>query len=287
MKLSVSSYSFGALRNSLGDLGIISLAKEIGFTGIEYADIKPPEGVSPSDHAKAIREECENLNMVCVNYTIGADLINGSEGDSDAEIERLCNQVDIAEILGASGMRHDATRGFKEDRGWRGFDDALPALIKGCRAVTEYAETKGIRTMVENHGYFCQDSDRMEKLVNGVAHKNFGLLVDIGNFLCVDENPVIATGRVAPYAFHVHAKDFHVKNGNGFVPPDGFFRSRGMNLLRGAIVGHGDVPVLQCLSILGSHGYDGFVSLEFEGMEEPEKGIRCGFNTLEAILEIL
>ena len=67
--------------------------------------------------------------------------------------------------------------------------------------------------MVENHGFFCQDSDRVELLVNKVAHKNFGLLVDMGNFLCVDEDPAVAVGRCAPYAFNVHVKDFIKKSG--------------------------------------------------------------------------
>ena len=38
--------------------------------------------------------------------------------------------------------------------------------------------------MVENHGYFAQDSDRVEKLINAVDHPNFGLLLD-GATSCV------------------------------------------------------------------------------------------------------
>ena len=36
--------------------------------------------------------------------------------------------------------------------------------------ITEFAAERGIKTMVENHGFFCQDSVRVEKLVSGVAH---------------------------------------------------------------------------------------------------------------------
>jgi hypothetical protein len=45
--------------------------------------------------------------------------------------------------------------------------------------------------MVENHGFFCQDSERVEKLITQVGKENFGALVDIGNFLCVDESPAL------------------------------------------------------------------------------------------------
>ena len=87
----------------------------------------------------------------------------------------------------------------------------MPILAKGCRAVTEFGAELGVATTVENHGFFAQDSDRCEQLMKAVGHKNFGSLVDFGNFLCADENPVAAVTRMAPYAKHCHAKDFHIK----------------------------------------------------------------------------
>ena len=183
-------------------------------------------------------------------------------------------------------MRHDATWGFpKEYRGARGFDDALPRLAEGCRAVTEFAQELGIKTTVENHGFFCQDSDRVEKLVNAVNHPNFGVLLDIGNFLCADEDPVKAVGRLLPYVFHVHVKDFHVKSGMLPNPGKGWFKSRGGNYLRGAIIGHGDVPVVQCLNLLKNAGYNGFLSIEFEGIEDPITGIAIGAENLKRYVE--
>ncbi len=153
-------------------------------------------------------------------------------------------------------------------------------LADACREVTIYAQSKGIRTVVENHGFFCQDSDRVEKLVNAVAHENFGLLCDMGNYLCVDENPAAALSRTAPYAFYAHAKDFIVKSGRESNPGKGFFMSRGGNYLRGTIVGHGNVPVKQCLSILKNAGYDGCVAIEFEGMEDNLVGLEIGLENL-------
>lgn len=41
-----------------------------------------------------------------------------------------------------------------------------------------------------------QDADRIEQLVCGVAHDNFGLLLDMGNFLCADESPAVAIGKL-------------------------------------------------------------------------------------------
>jgi len=283
MKIGVSSYSFSRLVSGgqMQQIDVIAKAKEMGFDVIEFSTLALPKGIKAIDFAPLLKAESDRVGLGMVNYTIGADFINGSNGDWKAEAERLKDEVRVAKILGVPGMRHDATRGFLAGhKGARGFDDALPNLIKGCRMVTEFAADLGIRTMVENHGFFCQDSERVEKLINGVNHPNFGALVDMGNFLCADENPARAVGRMMPYAFHCHAKDFHVKPGTLPNPGQGWFQSRAGNWLRGAIIGHGDVPVTQCLRTMKRAGYDGVLSIEFEGMEDVLTGIAVGLANL-------
>lgn len=286
MQIALSSYSFSRRmrEGTLSQLDCVAKAKEMGFDAIEFVGIQPHDGSSVSEYAVRLRKECERLDMPISNYTVGADFLQCD--DLRTEIERVKGEVDIAALLGASGMRHDATAGFPEGkRGFRGFDDCMPTLAEACREIARYAKDKGVRTMVENHGFFCQDSERVEKLVNAVAEENFGLLCDMGNFLCADEDPVSACVRVAPYACYVHAKDFHRKSGMGSDPGEGFFQSRGGNYLRGAIIGHGDVPVRQCLSVLKKAGYDGCIGLEFEGLEEPESGIAIGLANLRRFWE--
>lgn len=288
MKIGVSSYSFSKLVHSgrMSQLDVISKAREMGFDVIEFSTFALPEGETPLTFAPKVREECERVGIEVANYTIAGDFISGCGGDLDAEIERLKEEVRVARILNSPGMRHDAAWGFPSGyKGVQSFDAVLPRLAKGCRAVTEYAAELGIKTMVENHGFFAQDSERMEKLVTAVDHPNFGLLVDMGNFLCVDEEPEKAVGRLMPYAFHVHAKDFHVKSGNQPNPGRGWFSSRGGNYLRGAVIGHGDVPIVQCLKIMKGKNYDGILSIEFEGMEEPLEGIAIGLENLRSFVD--
>lgn len=288
MKYSVSMYSYSQLISS-GEKTLeqcLETAAQQGFEGVEFTDLTPPDKADVLDYAASLRELCARLGLTIVCYTVGADFLNGSGSDLDKEIELIKRKVDIAHALGTDMMRHDATGGYPaESRGFRGFDSALPRLVEGCRAVTNYAASLGIRTMVENHGFFSQDSVRVEKLVNAVADNNFGLLVDIGNFACADENSVEAVGRLAPYAFHVHAKDFYIRSGNAPFFADGFFNSRGGSHLRGAIIGHGDIPVYQCIHTLMSAGYDGWITVEFEGMEDCIKGTRSGLYTLKKIVE--
>lgn len=288
MKIGVSSYSFQQLISAGKEtqLSIMKKAKDMGFDGIEFIDLEAPEGVSEKDFACMIREESEKLSLPVIAYTVSANMLKDT--GLDAEIERLCRKVDVAEILGAGCMRHDAAWGMPEGmKSYAGFEQVLPVLVEGCKKVTEYAKAKNIVTMIENHGLFCQDSERVEKIVTGAGDSNFGVLLDIGNFSCADEDSAKATGRLAPYIKHMHAKDFHIKSGNGLNPGKGFFKSRGGNYLRGSIIGHGDIPVFQCLSIAKSAGYDGYVSVEFEGMENCLDGIEVGFDNLKKMINML
>ena len=289
MKIGVSSYSYSRLVNSgaMKQIEVIKAAKEAGFDVIEFSTIAVPEGRKLPDFAAELKAEADAVGIPIANYTIGADFVHGSNGDLDAEVERLKGEVDVAAILGAPGMRHDITYSIKPgESGLHTFEAALSRIAKGVRAVTEYAASKGIRTMTENHGYISQDSVRIEKLLTAVNHPNFGVLIDIGNFYCVDEDSAQAVGRLAPYAFHAHAKDFHLKSGNGFNPGEGWFMSRSGNYLRGAIIGHGNVPLLQAIRALKRSGYDGVLSVEFEGMEDPRVGVRIGQANLRKLVEL-
>jgi len=124
----------------------------------------------------------------------------------------------------------------------------------------------------------------VEQLVTAVDHPNFGVLIDMGNFLCADDDPTMAVGRLMPYAFHCHAKDFHVKPGSDMNPGSGWFESRAGNYLRGAIIGHGNVPVLHCLKIMNREGFQGVLSIEFEGIEDVLMGIQAGHDNLRRLV---
>jgi len=275
MKIAVSIYSFSQYirAGKLTPVECIAKAKEMGFEAIEIVDFWFDVN-NGMEIAKELRAEADRVGIEIPNLAIGADFLK------EGEVERVCKMVDIAEVLGVKYMRHDVTGG-PANRTWQGYDTVVEQLANAVRQVTEYAASKGIRTMTENHGFFSQDSLRVEKLINTVAHDNFGQLIDMGNFLCADEDPVLAVSRCAPYAFYVHAKDFIVKSGDGMDPGEGFFQSRGANYLRGTIIGHGQVPVVQCLRILKRAGYDGYLAIEFEGMEDCIQGIRIGYENLK------
>lgn len=117
-----------------------------------------------------------------------------------------------------------------------------------------------------------QASKRVERLIRTVNHPSFGLTMDMGNFLCVNEEPVQEVRRLVSYAVHVHVKDFHVKPKKQ-APASGWFATPTAIALRGAIVGYGEIDVPAQLRILARAGYQGYLSLEFEGIEEPIEAV--------------
>lgn len=287
MKFSVSMYSYMQKIRSgeATPFELIAKTKELGFDAIEFVDFTDFGTGTKEErlaHAEELRKECERVGLEISALVMSCDFITGSDGDLDKEIARVKDYVDIAHVLGVTRMRHDAAIGYARNSGdFCPFDTMLPRLTKACKEITEYAAQFGIRTMVENHGFYVQDSERVEKLYAAVDNKNFGLLTDMGNFFCADEDPASAFARVAPYAYYVHAKDFIVKPFTDADPGEGSFRSRGGKYLRGTIVGHGNVPIKQCMYQLKRAGYDDYISIEFEGMEPVFDALRIGLANLK------
>lgn len=278
MKIGVSSYSFEKYRAATGCsyFEMCDIAKEIGFDGIEFTDLLVSEGETVLELAEKIKEYCQKIGLEIAAYTVSADFM---KKDIGAEVARVKACVDVCAALGAKTMRHDACWGMKNDHlfTWR---NVIKQIAPHIREIAEYAGSKGVRTCTENHGYLLQAPERVEQLILEVNHKNYGWLCDIGNFLCADADPVKAVAVAAPYAFHAHVKDFIYKIGGPC--PEGFFTTLGKNWLRGTIIGHGAVPVKQCIDILKAAGYDGWVSLEFEGLEDNMTALKMGYNLLES-----
>ena len=282
MQIGVSSYSFHKLFKEGGYtlFDAVAYARETGFDAIEFTDL-PADGDAAA-LARELGAACKTAGLDVTCYAVYADFLYGSGGDMKKEIQRVKDCAGIAKILGASCLRHDVCWGLRDASWGRTWRDAVKAVAPAIREVTEYALSLNIRTMTENHGYFLQDSYRMEELVLEVNHPNYGLLVDMGNFMCADETSLNALVRVMPYAFHVHAKDFLWKSGVEARPDDSWFPTRGGNYLRGTILGHGAVPLSQCLAFIKGSAYTGGVSLEFEGSEDPLDAARRGFEFLKA-----
>lgn len=281
MKLGVSTYSlFGALQaGTMNVLDVIDWVAELGGEHVEIVPLgfdlhKNPELVDQ------IRERAAARRIDISNYAIGANFASDSGIDFEAEVERVIREVEIAARLGVKLMRHDVAS--SPDISQENFDREFIRLVEACRRIADAAKPYGITTSVENHGYFIQHSSRVDALVTGVNRSNFRTTLDVGNFMCVDELPSSAVQRNLEIASMVHVKDFYVRP-KVQPPGEGWFPTSHGNWLRGAIVGHGDIPMWDIVKMIKASGYDGYISLEFEGLEECRQGTRIGLENVKRI----
>jgi len=274
MKIGSSTYSFARLiRNGMKLEEVFDKTKELGYDQTEVGGLRPPDGTDVFEYAAHIRQYCEKIGLEIGCYTVGGDFLRGEGKDPSDEVERLKKEVDIAVALGVDRMRTDVIPwSYLGPMSFRQVKDAISPYI---RSVAEYAKTRGIVIGLENHGYFIQEGDRMLALIEAVDHPNFGACIDIGNFLCADDDPIYAVSQLAAYAHFVHVKDFLWKDGAAPSPGSDWIVTRGGNYIRGTIIGHGVVPIPQCIKILRDAGYNGGLSLEFEGPEEPLHAIKA------------
>ena len=211
MKTSISSYSFSALyRDGFTIFDAIRKTKELGLEGFEIAEAGLKTEGDLADFLLRVREEAEKNGLPIPCYTVSGNMLTD---DPDREVERLCRQADMAKLLGAPVMRHDVAYGLPEwKKGARTFEAVLPRIAEGVRRVTAYASSIGVKTCMENHGFFAQDSDRVLAIVTAVDHDNYGVLGDMGNFTCADERPDIAFAKVLP--------NLSPRTCQGYVPPE-------------------------------------------------------------------
>ena len=107
MKIGISSYSFIRLVESgqMQQIEVVAKAAEMGFDAIEFIPPVVPEGETLEDFAGRLKDESDKAGLDVVNYAVDADLLTGSGGDREAEIERIKGQVRVARALGVPRVR--------------------------------------------------------------------------------------------------------------------------------------------------------------------------------------
>lgn len=261
MKLSMSMWSVvAAVQAGRMDLsGFIEFAAEQDVAGVELLDF------FWSDAEREIPKAKEQVAAAGLEIAVYAASNNFVQPDADArrqEIADLKRNVDIALELGVDTMRvfsGDARDGVSQEQGtaW---------ILEGLSACAAYAESRGLTLALENHGRFAGRSDQVRDIIEQIASPALRANLDTGNFLLVGQDPVAAARELAQYIVLVHLKDMRVadadETGHRFEIPDG-------TVLTGSAVGDGLVDLPAVLDLLRNAGYAGWLSLEYEGSEEP------------------
>ena len=223
------------------------------------------------------------------NYSLNANFLQISQDEWEAEIARVKAHMDIAHEMGCTTFRCDCTSYRRAELNHiETFCEELPAIIKSYEVLCEYAKTLGLTVLIENHGFHVNGHERVRQVLKGVKAGNFGHQLDVGNYICVDDNPEIATRKMMPFATTVHMKDFYVrKNDPGdatqFDCSGAWFRSTGGQYLRGAITGQGDLDMVDIVRTVKASGFEGNIYIEYEGMEDCLYGTRVSLDNVKRI----
>jgi sugar phosphate isomerase/epimerase len=129
-----------------------------------------------------------------------------------------------------------------------------------------------------------QGAKRVLRLHHEVARDNFRLLVDTGTFYPVEfDNTLNAIAQCAPFAGMAHVKDHLIRTS----PPASLenWRERGRGIYTQAtIAGDGSIGLAAAVRSLHAAGYDGYLSLEYEGPDEARYANSKGLDNLRSAL---
>lgn len=302
MKFGISTYSFVREITSKR-MSVLDVLRFVKQQGGEHVEIVPfGFDLTEQHHLCAdIRQEARALGLDISNYCVLSDFTQDDEGAYEEEITRVLHEVDIARQLGAGSLRFDVAwraRRPDEEAGLAGvvythnaitadrFEHKLDRIAAACARIADYAHTFNIVTTIENHLYFVQASERVQRVIRAVDRPYFRTTLDTGNFLCVDESPLVGVTNNIDLAAMIHLKDFYVRSATS-DPGEGWFRSAYGTYLRGAIFGNGDIDTRQVLSIIRNAGYAGYASIEFEGVEDSAYGTRVSLDNARRIWSAL
>lgn len=290
MKLGLSSYSFRPLLAD-GQMSIETMFDWLAEHGAEHLEIATFSFAEPgSEQGYDLVSDAETLERLAYSSArtgipisglcMAANFL-GSDAERRRQIDNVKRHVDLCARLGAGFLRHDVVPWHLRPETVGEVDSALPDLAAASREIAEFAAERGVVSSVEDHGFFINSSERVLRLIEAVDHPNFRFTLDVGNFLCVDEDPHIATRRGLPYASFVHLKDFYVRRSE---PGPGWLKTAGGQFIRGSVFGFGDLDTRGLLASVVASGYEGFVSLEYEGGEPSLYGCEVGLQNVRRLL---
>ncbi|HBT72317.1 MAG TPA: sugar phosphate isomerase/epimerase [Lysinibacillus sp.] len=286
MKVGLSTYSM-VKKMKQGEMNVLDVLQWVADNGGQHVELVPYEFTVVDNYelASQIKKKAAELGLELSAYSLPANFIHDTEEVFLEEVERLKKHVDVVHHMGISIMRHDVTLFTlpKEQTTIHYYNDHFDEMVRGCQLIADYAKQFNITTTIENHGFNVQTSDRVQQLIHAVNRDNFKTTLDVGNFLCIDEEPLIGVMKNISYAATVHFKDFYIRP---FYenPGDGeWFRTVHNNYIRGAIVGHGDLNIREIIKLVKGYGYDGYIVVEFEGMEDCQVGSKIGMDNVRRL----
>ncbi|MFP4845143.1 sugar phosphate isomerase/epimerase family protein [Winogradskyella sp. PE311] len=165
------------------------VAKELGFEAVEWVDqlyAKELDSLGFDAVIERWKEESEKhgVKNVLIMVDRAGDLSHSDLEKRNEAIESHKKYIDAAAYLGCQAIRVNTFGTFNADE-W------VEATYDGLKRLSEYAATKNISVLAENHGWFSSDPRLVIPVIERINLDHCGTLADFGNW-CIkrtkDEN---------------------------------------------------------------------------------------------------
>jgi sugar phosphate isomerase/epimerase len=261
-RIGVSTYSFWQFKNKdLRDIEKnIDLAAEMGFDGVEILHRQMEK--EANDYLQHLKR-CAFLNgLDLMGFSTHQTFLRPDKAEREKNIDHTIHCIELAYAMGIATMRVNTgtwgtSKNFDElmkNRGMeppiKGYtdDDGFKWTIDSFARIIKTAEKCGVTMGLENHWGLGRTPEGVLRVVDALDSPWLQITVDTGNFL---EDPYDRLGKIAPKAALVQTKTYY---GGGLWYTLDLDNDRIARLLR-------------------KHKYRGYLSLEFEGKEDPRTAV--------------
>jgi L-ribulose-5-phosphate 3-epimerase len=269
VKLGVSTYSYWHFRTAKVSIEtVIDHASRLGVQGVDILhrqmDIaeKAPLDTSAIAYCQKLKRHAllNGVDLICLS--IHQNFVSPEAAERQKNIDHTIKCIQLAHELGVPCIRLNSGRwntikSFDELMKRRGEepviegykdDDAFGWCIDSIQKCIPQAERYGVVLALENHWGLTRTAEGVLRIVNAVQSPWLGAMMDTGNFL---EDPYDKLKLIAPKTIFVQAKTY-------------FGGGEWYTL---------DLDYSRIAKILADVNYRGYVSLEFEGKEDPATGV--------------
>lgn len=262
-KIGVSSYSFWQFNGPKEDTPIdycIGQAAKMGFDGLEILWMQMES--YENSHLQYLKSKAFHFGLDLMGFSTHQDFLTPSEEERKEEIEKTIEQIDLAYRLGIPTMRINTGRwgttdSFDELMENKGIEPVLEGytreegfewVIEAISQCIPKAKECGVVLGLENHWGLGRTAEGVLKIVEAIDSPWLRVTTDTGNFL---ERQYEQLEMMAPKTSLIQAKTYY---------GGGKWYSLDINYDRVA-------------NIFRDVDYQGYVSLEFEGEEDPQIAI--------------
>lgn len=261
-RMAVSTYSFWRFRedSKLPVEDCIDQAALMGFDGVELLHIQMTDESNP--YLQSLKRRALTNGLDLCGFATHQGFVSPDPDIRQKNIDRTIKCIELAYKLGIPTMRINTGRwgtikSFDKLMENRGIEPVLPGytqdnafewVIESIEKCLPSAEKCGVVLGLENHWGLASTPEGVLKIINAIDSPWLKVTLDTGNFL---EDPYDKLEQLAPYTTFVHAKTYY----------------------GGGIWYALDLDYPKIARIIRKHNYKGYISLEFEGMENPQTAI--------------